>query len=139
VLLWMLLAAFLSLSYLGEGWASDLMVLALFVLGGFSLAAFVLPLVGAHGRIRELKQAELTRVRAALREAREHVLARSAEEQPAGGRLADLVSYEARIAAVAEWPIDASTLLRLGLYLAIGLGSWIGAAMVERVLDTALG
>jgi hypothetical protein len=33
------------------------------------------------------------------------------------------VSYEARVAAAAEWPIDASTLLRLGLCLAMGLGS----------------
>jgi hypothetical protein len=56
-------------------------------------------------------------------EAREETFARSAAEQPAGGRLTDLVNYRARIAVVAEWPIDASTLLRLGLYLAIGLGS----------------
>jgi len=138
VLLWMLLAAFLSLTYLGEGWASDLMVLALVALGGFALAAFLLPLTGPHRRIRGLKRAELARVRAAIRETREQTLARSAEEQPAGGRLADLVSYEARIASVAEWPIDASTLLRLALYLAIGLGSWVGAALVERALDTAL-
>jgi hypothetical protein len=139
VLLWMLLAAFLSLTYLGEGWASDLMPLALVSLAGFALAAFQLPLVGAHRRICELKTAELARIRGAIREEREETFARSAAQQPAAGRLADLVSYEARIAAVAEWPIDASTLLRLGLYLAIGLGSWVGAAVVERLLETALG
>jgi hypothetical protein len=82
---------------------------------------------------------ELARIRGAIREAREETFARSAAEQPGGGRLTDLVSYEARIAAVAEWPIDTSTLLRLGFYLAIGLGSWVGAAMVERLLETALG
>jgi hypothetical protein len=139
VLLWMLLAAFLSLTYLGEGWASDLMPLALVSLAGFALAAFQLPLVGAHRRIRELKMAELARIRGAIHEAREETFARSAAEQPSGGRLTDLVNYEARIAAVAEWPIDASTLLRLGFYLAIGLGSWVGAAVVERLLETALG
>jgi hypothetical protein len=139
VLLWMLLAAFLSLTYLGEGWASDLMPFALVSLAGFALAAFQLPLVGAHRRICALKMAELARIRGAIREAREETLAHSAGAQSAGGRLSDLVSYEARIAAVAEWPIDASTLLRLGLYLAIGLGSWLGAAVVERLLETALG
>jgi hypothetical protein len=139
VLLWMLLAAFLSLSYLGEGWASDLMPLALITLGSFALAAFVLPLAGAHRSVRELKRAELERIRAAIREAREQTFARGAEESPAAGRLADLLGYEARIAGVAEWPIDASILLRLGIYLAIGLGSWVGAAMVERFLETALG
>ena len=103
------------------------------------LAAFLLPLLGAHRRIRELKHAELARVRAAIREAHAQTFAHSAAERPGGGRLADLVSYETRIAAVGEWPIDASTLLRFALYLAIGLGSWVGAAVVERVLETALG
>ena len=138
VLLWMLLAAFLSLTYLGEGWASELMPLALVVLGGFTLAAFLLPLSGAHRRVCDLKRAELERVRAAIREARDHALARSAEEPATGGRLSDLLTYEARVAAVAEWPIDASTLLRFGLYVAIGFWSWIGAALVERVLNTAM-
>jgi hypothetical protein len=137
VLLWMLLAAFLSLTYLGEGWASDLMVVALVSLGTFALTAFLLPLAGAHRRIRDLKRAELARVRAAIREARDRTLAADATAA-SGGRLADLVSYESRIAGVAEWPIDASTLLRLSLYLAIGLGSWIGAALVDRAVDTAL-
>ena len=138
VLLWMLLTAFVSLTYLGEGWASDLMLLALLALGGFALAAFLLPLAGAHRRIRDLKRAELARVRAAIREARDQTLAPGSGGPTTGGRLADLVSYEARIAAVAAWPIDASMLLRFGLYLAIGFGSWIGAALVERALETAL-
>jgi hypothetical protein len=138
VLLWMLLTAFLSLTYLGEGWASDLMPVALVFLGGFTLAAFLLPLAGAHRRIRVLKDTELARVRTAIREARDQALAPGSAGPTVGGRLADLVSYEGRIAAVAEWPIDASMLLRFGLYLAIGFGSWIGAALVERALDTAL-
>jgi hypothetical protein len=138
VLLWMLLAAFLSLTYLGEGWATDLMVLALLTLSAFALAAFLLPLAGAHRRIRDLKREELARIRTAIREARDEALAPGPGAPVRGGRLADLVSYEARIAAVAAWPIDTSMLLRFGLYLAIGFGSWIGAALVERALDTAL-
>lgn len=136
VLLWMLLAAFLSLSYLGEGWASDLMWVALAGLGAFALTAFLLPLLGAHQRLRALKKDELARVHAAIAEAREEALGPS--PHPAGGRLGDLVAYESRVASVAEWPIDAGTLLRLAFYLAIGLGSWLGAAVVELALDTAL-
>ncbi|MBW2236949.1 MAG: hypothetical protein JRG85_16330, partial [Deltaproteobacteria bacterium] len=70
VLLWMLLAAFLSLTYLGEGWASDLMVVALAGLLAFALAAFLLPLTGIRRRVRERKRQELARVRAAVAEAR---------------------------------------------------------------------
>jgi hypothetical protein len=137
VLLWMLLAAFLSLTYLGEGWASDLMVLALVWLLAFALAAFVLPLTGIRRRVRERKHDELGRVRAVLAEARGPALAGA--EGVAPGRLADLLAWEARVEAVHEWPIDAPMLLRLALYLAIGLGSWVGAAFVERALETALG
>jgi hypothetical protein len=137
VLLWMLLAAFLSLSYLGEGWASDMMWVALAGLGAFALAAFGLPLLGAHRRVQDLKRDELARVRGAIADAREQALGPG--PHPSGGRLGDLVAYETRLAAVPEWPIDAGTLLRLGLYLAFGLGSWVGAAVVERALDTALG
>ena len=136
VFLWMLLAAFLSLTYVGEGWATDRMPLALAGLGVFAVTAFVMPLLGARRRVRALKRAELAMVRAALREVRAVALEGTTS---GGGRLADLLAYEARLHAVAEWPIDASTLARLGLYLLFGLGSWVGAAVVERMLDTALG
>jgi hypothetical protein len=138
VLLWMLLTAFLSLNYVGQGWAGAALPLALACLGGFALTAFALPLLGARRRIQAAKRAELERVRAAIRAARERLLAEPAEASPAGGRMADLVAWEARVEAVREWPLDASIVARLALYLAIGLGSWIGAALVERLLDTAL-
>jgi hypothetical protein len=136
VLFWMLLAAFLSLAALGEG-VSNLLWVGLAWLGAFALTVFVLPLLGVHRRLRTLKRSELARVRAAIADAREQTLGPA--RQPAGGRLADLLAYESRLQSVPEWPIDAGTLLRLALYLAIGLGSWLGAAVVERALDTALG
>jgi hypothetical protein len=37
---------------------------------------------------------------------------------------------------VRERPIDAPTLRRFALYLAIPLGSWFGGALVERMVDT---
>ncbi len=36
------------------------------------------------------------------------------------------------------WPFDASTLLRFALYTSLGVGSWVGGALVERVLGAAL-
>ena len=135
---WMLLAAFLSLSYAGKGWATRSMPLALVALAGFAVAAFLLPLLGARQRLRQRKDAELARVRQALREARDRVLAPDAAERLAGGLLADLIAYERRVAEVPEWPLDASTLLRLALYLVLGLGSWVGAALVEWLVDAVL-
>jgi hypothetical protein len=117
----MLLAVWVSLTYIGPGWAiGPLMALGLTTLTSFALAAFLLPLLGPHARLRDAKQAELARVRAAIRAARDRVLARDAGEV-GGGRLGDLVAYEARVDAASEWPIATSTLLRFAFYLALGL------------------
>jgi hypothetical protein len=138
VLLWMLLAAWLSLTYVGPGWAiGTLMALGLTTVAAFACASFVLPLLGPHRRLRAAKQAELAQVRAAIRSARDRAL--GASEPAAPGRLADLVAYEARVAAAAEWPIEGSTLLRFGLYLAVGLGSWVGAGLVQHFVERVLG
>jgi len=132
---WILLAAFLSLSYAGRGWAGELLPVALASLTAFATGAFALPQLGARRRIRERKAAEREAARAAIRAARA-----SAFGTPwASGRLADAIAWETRVAATREWPIEAPTLLRLGLYLAIGLGSWIGAALVEKLLGRLLG
>lgn len=137
VLLWMLLAAWLSLTYVGPGWAiGPLMALGLTTVGAFASASFVLPLAGPHRRIRATKEAELARVRAAIRTERDRALDAQAPKTP--GRLADLVAYETRIAEAPEWPIEGSTLLRFALYLAVGLGSWIGAGLVQHAVEQAL-
>ena len=40
--------------------------------------------------------------------------------------------------AVREWPIRPTTFLRLFLLLVIPVGSWVGGAMVERMLGRLL-
>ena len=76
-------------------------------------------------------------MRTALRAARDRVLAAPANEV-VGGRLADLVAYEARVANAHEWPIAASTVARFALYVALGLGSWVGAGIVQHGIESAL-
>ena len=53
--------------------------------------------------------------------------------------LADLLAWRAFAEAVPEWPIDLSTLGRSVLYVGIPLLSWIGAAVVQHVLERAIG
>ena len=76
-------------------------------------------------------------MREAMRVGRQGLL-ESAEATPPG-HIADLVAYETRVASIATWPFDLSTLLRFALYVALGLGSWLGAAMVERLVSAVLG
>jgi hypothetical protein len=134
---WMLLAAFLSLHYAGRGWAGALLPLALAVLVAFASAAFVLPQLGARRRIRAAKAVEAARAVDALRAARAGAFGAEGPSPP--GRLADALAWQAHVASLREWPIEAPTLLRLGFFVALGLGSWVGAALVQELLARALG
>lgn len=136
VLLWMLYLSLFSLQYVLHS-AQPILGLGLVGVLAVAAAAFLLPVWGAHLRLRDAKASELARVRGCLGEARDRVLAGPAAD-PGGGRLADLVAWEQRVSATGEWPFGGSTLLRFGLYTAIGLGSWIGAAFVDRLLERVL-
>ena len=123
-------------------WAQGAAVVILVAIFGAALAALLAPVLGVHRRLVEAKQAELERVRAAIR-AETHaadevdsVLDRT--RAFADATLSDLIAYEARIASASTWPFDPGTLFRFGLFVALGVGSWLGSALVERALGSAL-
>jgi hypothetical protein len=103
------------------------------------VVSLLLPSRGIHEQLRETKRAELARVRQAI-ERRSNELfdpedAAADEQRPS---LPALLAWEARIESVREWPFDTPTLVRFALFLLIPLGSWLGGAMVERVVDLVL-
>jgi hypothetical protein len=101
-------------------------------------SAFALPLWGTHVRLRDERGAELRRVHAALRgepgALGDSPLVREGEELGT----VELLAYRAHIQSLGTWPVDASALARLGLYLGIPLVGWVGGALVERMLDALL-
>jgi len=107
-----------------------------FVIGLFTgLVVLLRPARKVRDVIREAKQEELARLKPLLCEARDNAISGDGSKQ---GRLTDLMTYNARIESTSEWPFDSSTLLRFGLYLLIPVGSMIGGALVERIIDLAL-
>jgi hypothetical protein len=121
--------AFVPLAHFGLRTVSMTLFLA--------VLALVLPARGAHRRLQEAREARLARVRAAIR-------VRTGDEPTAEApfpslSLADLLAYEERLRGASTWPYDLGALLRFGAYLALGLGSWVGAAIVERALGAVLG
>jgi len=137
-LMWVLFSILLSLFWLGDGIASPQNFPLLIVLLSMASAAFVVPLIGVHASIRSAKQLELGRVRELIRAERGVVVDGSKDQADAGPNMANLVSYYLLIDRTREWPIDAVNLLRFFMYLLIGLGSWLGGAVVELMLDSAL-
>ena len=97
--------------------------------------AFLVPLRGLHHRIRAEKEAELERVREAIDRDREALFSAAPEAARAAMRMPGLVAYEHRIASVHEWPIDTPEVARFGLMLLIGVGSWLGGAVVGHMVD----
>ncbi|MCZ6783726.1 MAG: hypothetical protein O7G30_10510 [Proteobacteria bacterium] len=98
--------------------------------------ALVIPVRGVRNRIRQAKQAALAELRSGIREARDAAVKGDLRVQ---GHLSDLLAYRAYVESLREWPFDTSTLVRFALYTLIPVGSWLGGALVERVVDAALG
>jgi hypothetical protein len=99
--------------------------------------ALLLPVSGIRQRIRQEKRVRLASVRNALR-ASDLAIREGRAELDEVARLPGLLALEARIEGVREWPFDTGSLVRFGFYVVLGLGSWLGAASVERALDYAL-
>ena len=99
--------------------------------------ALLLPVGGIRARIRQEKRVRLASVRSVLR-ASDLAIREGRAELDEVARLPGLLALEARIEGVCEWPLDTGSLVRFGFYVVLGLGSWLGAASVERLLDYAL-
>ena len=84
-----------------------------------------------------MKRVELGRLRDEIRVERATVVNTSSDD--VDPRLANLIAYYLLIDRAPEWPIDGANLLKFFMYLLIGLGSWFGGALVERLLDSTLG
>jgi len=104
---------------------------------GIAILALVIPVWGAHQRIQEVKRDTLRGLRREIQTS-EGALHTHPEDGANASRLRALLAYEARIERVREWPFDASTVLRMTFYMALGVSSWLGAALVERIVDALL-
>lgn len=85
-----------------------------------------------HRALRDARHAELQRVQLRIDEQGEAVRTLDADALAA---LAPLLAYRREIARVREWPIDLGVLTRFGLYIFIVPMTWVGAALIEYVVD----
>ncbi len=98
---------------------------------GLTLAAilFVIPQSGVRGAIRAGKEARLSALQAAVD---------SADRQDVA-RLEALVAHRDRIQHTSTWPLDLSLIGRVVFYLVIPPLAWVGAALVELMVDRLVG
>jgi hypothetical protein len=93
----------------------------------------VLPVWPLHVRLRAAKRELLADVNARL----------SLAPAPPGAigdvvALAPLLSWRREVAALPDWPFDIGIVGRLAFYLVIPPLTWIGAALIQHVVETVL-
>ncbi len=95
-----------------------------------------LPVRGVHHMIRKEKERRLVfcrdRLRSLQTDSLTHLNSSVARE------FADVLTLRSHLRDVREWPFDISVFARLAVYLVIPVGSWAGAALVERLLNAFL-
>ncbi len=111
-------------------------------LGGLAAVA---PVMVGRRIMRQAKRSGLADVRAAIARLHLDVLdptKGTAVVRPEDDRLIKLgalLAYEQRLDSARETPLDTPAMVKFMLYLAIPVGSWLGGAFVERMVDAALG
>jgi hypothetical protein len=138
VLVWVLIFSAFSLFWVldSAGQANVLLPVAIFALVSVALVA---PTLGVHRNIAATKAAELARVAEAIRGERARSLApRTAARPPEDARLGNLIQYHAFLKSLREWPFDLSIVARSVVLVVLGTGSWLGGALVERLLSLLL-
>ncbi len=98
------------------------------------LLMFFLPIWPVHQRLIEAKRAELESVSAEINR-----LPHPRENEPRNYQsLNPLLIYRREITQMSEWPFDTSVMGRLALYLIIPPLTWVGAALIENLVDAAI-
>ncbi|HBZ70965.1 MAG TPA: hypothetical protein DEP35_15040 [Deltaproteobacteria bacterium] len=100
-----------------------------------AVGALLLPVRGVHRRIRSVKRAELWRVRGMISATRQNALAAGHPQALASAAaLQGLAAYLTLVSGLSEWPFETATLVQFGAYLALPVGSWLGGAIMERLV-----
>jgi len=133
----LLLFSFLFSLFLLEPWGKVVAIPMLVVFPALCVFALLLPVTGVHRSLARAKAAALERVDAALHAEAEANLTPGGAAA-AGARLSNLVAWRGLVEAANTWPFDFGVWLRFALYVSLGLGSWLGGALVERLLGAAL-
>ncbi len=96
---------------------------------------FLVPLLPLRKRIKDQKKLELNSIQDAINQliTEGENLSSNSEKL---NTLQPLLEYRREINLVPEWPFDSPAIFRLFFYLIIPPLTWVGAALIERLVDT---
>ena len=126
-------AAFPALMF-GGGANVLAMIPGLIATTGGMVLLFILPIWPVHQLLKDTKRQELERLNVRIQQ----LAPTSENDSPDLQALNPLLIYRREISAVSEWPFDVSVVARLGLYMIIPPLTWVGAALIENLVDAVL-
>lgn len=103
---------------------------------GPMLLLAALPVWPVHRRIADRKAHVLAQLNQRIRALQPDDPAHP--DPTALAELNPLLAYRREIQSVSEWPFDLGVMTRLALYLVIPPLTWVGAALIENMVDTFL-
>jgi hypothetical protein len=133
------LAASMIVTMAGDEQTISVTLVTVAIVAAVGALTLLLPVRGAHRAIQAAKDTELLVVRAAIARTRTAALVGGAEAAEDAMLLGGLLAFEARVADVNEWPFNVGTFVRFVAFLALPLGSWIAAGLVEWVVSRVMG
>lgn len=136
-LAWVIVSSLISLFWLGPGAGSANGFIVIAILALVSVAV-VSTLLAVRSNIRAAKRNALAALEARIRAGGEDLLAGHPARE-GGASLADLVALQGTLERVREWPVNAPAVARAALVAALALGSWLGGALVEHVVNRWFG
>jgi hypothetical protein len=136
-LCWVVISSLISLFWLGPGAPVLNAVIVVGLVAGVSVGFFAC-IEGAHRAISAVKREAIAAVESRIARAGASLMAGRAAEAN-DERLTDLVAWHSFLEKIRDWPLDAPALARGALIAALGLGSWLGGALVDKVVDRFFG
>lgn len=138
IVVWVLASSAFSMFWVLDSAGQMNIVVPVLILA-LATMALVAPTLGVHHSISRAKASELAIVTDAIRAERGRTLApRVGDATAEDARLGNLIQYQTFVKSVREWPFDLSIVARSVLLVVLGAGSWLGGAIVERLLTAAL-
>ncbi len=101
------------------------------------LILFLLPVWPLHQRLRIAKRAELIVINRQLERVRSQSVT-ALDDAPSLDKVNRLLLYRREIQQTSDWPFDVPGLMRLGFYLILPPLTWVGAALIENLVDKVL-
>jgi len=98
----------------------------------------LLPVLPLHKRLSRVKAQAIAEVNRRIGAAVTPDTSDSAipAENEVLATLASLLTFRQELAQASEWPVDIGVVTRMGFYLVIPPLTWVGAALIEKLLDT---